>query len=297
MVTPNPRADGRFHEVADRVWVARHAWLDVNLTAVEGDRGLLLVDTLGSEAALGAALDALAAVTTAPVVGAVNTHAHFDHVLGNAALLDRYPGAALLAHEETAAAMREESYRARADEDCAGSGEGTDHEERCREARQSRVAPPTDTFVSVAAVDLGDRVAEIVFAGRGHTAGDIVVRVPDADVVVAGDLVEQSAPPSYGPDCFPLEWPAALDSVAGLLTPRTVVVPGHGAIVDQEFVTAQRSDVGVVAETVYDLASRSVPLEEALRHEEWPFPAHLLAHAVRRGYDHVPRTARRLPLV
>jgi hypothetical protein len=76
-----------------------------------------------------------------------------------------------------------------------------------------------------------------------------------------------------------------------------VVVPGHGDLVDQPFVQDQRSDVGTVAETVFDLASRSVPLEEALRHQEWPWPAEHLEHAVRRGYDHVPRTARRLPLV
>jgi hypothetical protein len=85
--------------------------------------------------------------------------------------------------------------------------------------------------------------------------------------------------------------------VVGLLTTASVVVPGHGDLVDQPFVQDQRSDVGTVAETIFDLASRSVPLEEALRHAEWPWPADALEQAVRRGYDHVPRTARRLPLV
>ena len=40
------------------------------------------------------------------------------------------------------------------------------------------------------ALDLGDRYVELVHTGRGHTAGDVVVRVPDADVLVAGDLLE-----------------------------------------------------------------------------------------------------------
>ena len=52
---------------------------------------------------------------------------------------------------------------------------------------------PTETFSSARAVDLGDRMVELVHPGRGHTAGDLVLRVPDADLVFAGDLVEESA--------------------------------------------------------------------------------------------------------
>ena len=53
------------------------------------------------------------------------------------------------------------------------------------------------------ALDLGDRVVELIHPGRGHTAGDLVVRVPDADVMVAGDLVEESDPPFIGDDSLP----------------------------------------------------------------------------------------------
>ena len=35
-------------EVADRVWVARYEWYDVNITLVGGSAGLLVVDTHGS---------------------------------------------------------------------------------------------------------------------------------------------------------------------------------------------------------------------------------------------------------
>ena len=37
-----------FREVGDRVWVARYEAYDVNVTVVEGDAGLLVVDTRGS---------------------------------------------------------------------------------------------------------------------------------------------------------------------------------------------------------------------------------------------------------
>ena len=115
------------------------------------------------------------------------------------------------------------------------------------------------------ALDLGDRQVELVHPGRGHTAGDLVVRVPDADVLLAGDLVEESAVrqgvPGFGDDCYPMEWPLSLDIVLGLTTPTSVVVPGHGAPVDRDFVEEQRNAIGVVAETIRDLATRGVPVD------------------------------------
>ena len=144
-------------------------------------------------------------------------------------------------------------------------------------------------------------MVELVHPGRGHTGGDLVVRVPDADVLLAGDLVEESTlrqgVPGFGADCFPMEWPLTLDIVLGLLTSGSVVVPGHGAPVDRDFVENQRNEIGIVAETIRDLATRGVPVAEALDAAEWPFPREELAHAVRRGYEHLPRSQKRLPLV
>ena len=276
-------------EVADRVWVARHSWLDVNVTVVAGDRGLLVVDTLGSDRAARALVEDLRRLDRGEVVAVVNTHEHFDHTFGNAAVHDAWPDAALVAHEEAAARTPGSGERTKQEYD-----EADPHRD---DVLATTVLPADRTFSSVRTIDLGDRFVELVHPGRGHTGGDVVARVPDADVLVAGDLVEQSAPPSYGPDSFPLEWPASLDLALGLVGGATVVVPGHGDLVDRAFVQDQRSDIGVVAETIHDLASRSVPLEEALRHPDWPLPAESLQEAIRRGYAQVPRTARRLPLL
>ena len=103
--------------------------------------------------------------------------------------------------------------------------------------------------------------------------------------------------PSYGEDCFPMEWPRSLDLALQLIGPGTVVVPGHGAPVDLDFVQEQRSSIGVVAETIRDLAGRGVPLAGALESAPWPYPALSLGDAVRRGYEQLPLSAKRLPLV
>ena len=280
-----------FEEVAAGVWVARHEWLDVNVTAVRGDRGLLLVDTLGSARAAAAMLTRLRRVTDAALVAVVNTHAHWDHVLGNSAARDDTPTVRLVAHEQAVAELP--AAVARVTEGPAGDGLT---ESRREEVIASPVVPPEETFSAVRALDLGDRYVELVHCGRGHTGGDVVVRVPDVDVVLAGDLVEESAPPVYGVDCWPLEWPATLETVGQMTTPATVVVPGHGAPVDQTFLQDQHYAVGIVAETILELAGRGAGLDDALAHQEWPFPTDALEHAVRRGYEHLPRTARRLPL-
>jgi glyoxylase-like metal-dependent hydrolase (beta-lactamase superfamily II) len=278
-------------EVADRVWVARHSWMDVNVTVVAGTRGVLVVDTLGSDRAARGFVEVLGRLGRGDVVTVVNTHEHFDHTFGNHAFRESWPDVSLVAHEEAAARTVAAGEQAKGQYAAGADDPEAEH------VLRTTVLPADETFSSVRTVDLGDRIVELVHPGRGHTAGDLVARVPDADVLIAGDLIEESGPPAYGPDCFPLDWPGSLDLVLGLLGSATVVVPGHGELVDKEFVQEQRSDVGIVAETVHDLASRSVPIDQALRHTVWPFPAEHLEHAVRRGYEQVPRSARRLPLL
>ncbi|TQK71871.1 MBL fold metallo-hydrolase [Nocardioides sp. SLBN-35] len=255
-----------FTEVADRVWVRRVPSYDVNLVAVGGERGLVVIDTLASAAEARAAIAAIGDLRAGPVVAVVNTHDHFDHVLGNAAFKDRYDDLPVHATDEAA-------------------------------ARTDPAAPPADhTFSSAAVIDLGDRQLELVHPGRGHTAGDLVVRVPDADVLLAGDLVEESAPPSIGSDSWPMDWPQTLDLVLGLTTPSTVVVPGHGGVVDRRFVEQQCDDLRAVAETIRELAARGVPEAEALGAADWPFPLEALHHAIGRGYAQLPPARRQLPL-
>jgi glyoxylase-like metal-dependent hydrolase (beta-lactamase superfamily II) len=282
-----------FREVARDVWVSRHAWLDVNVTVVRGSAGLLVVDTHASARAARQVVADVRALGAGDVVAVVNTHEHFDHTFGNGTFRAAYGAVSVHAHEVAAenTVAAGERVKARYDDP-----ENTDDPHR-EEVQETDIVPADTTFSSAVALDLGDRLVELVHPGRGHTGGDLVVRVPDADVVLAGDLVEESAPPAFGGDCFPMEWPLTMDIVLGLLTPSSVVVPGHGAPVDRAFVEDQRNDIGIVAETIRDLATRGVPVAEALGSADWPFPADRLADAVRRGYEHLPRSQKRLPLV
>jgi glyoxylase-like metal-dependent hydrolase (beta-lactamase superfamily II) len=287
--------DAGFVEIGDRCWLARFDFLDVNVGLVGGERGLLVVDTHASEVEARRVVEQVRRLGAGEVVAVVNTHHHFDHTFGNVVLAEEYDGPPILAHEDAAAALEE---HARAIQEEARRDPDDPREE---DVAAARILLPTETFSSARVVDLGDRIVELVHPGRGHTAGDTVVRVGDADVLFAGDLVEESAMrngvPGFGGDCYPMEWPATLDLVVGLLGAGSVVVPGHGNPVGRDFVEEQRSAVGVVAETIRDLATRGVPVAEALDATEWPYPKEELRHAVARGYEHLPRGTRSLPLL
>lgn len=283
-----------FTEVADRVWVARLDWWDVNVTVVGGSDGLLVVDTYASDELARPLLEDVRRLG-GPVRWVVNTHQHVDHTFGNGVFAA--DGAEVIAHEDvvrTLPAHADDVRRqARADLDAGG-------DPRLAGLVATEVTLPTRTFSSVDVIDLGDRAVEVVHPGRGHTSGDCVLLVPDADVLLAGDLVEEAdgAVPGFGDDCWPMEWPLSLDVVLQMSTSSTTVVPGHGAPVDRDFVEMQRNDIGILAETIRDLASRGVPLGEALdAADAWPFPKDRIETAVRRAYDHLPRSQKRLPLV
>lgn len=261
-----------FTEVADRVWVARYPTYDVNVSLVGGSDGLLVVDTHGSAELAREVVEDVRRVGVGDVTGVVNTHWHFDHTYGNGAFRTAYGEVPIVAHETA-----------------------SDELERWGDA--DIVVLPDRTFSSALVLDLGDRGVELVHPGRGHTGGDLVARVPDADVVLAGDLVEEAAPPWFGADSWPMDWPLTLDVVLGLTTAATVVVPGHGVPVGRAFVEEQRNLIGIVAETIRDLAGRGVPVDQALEAGDWPWPHDRLADGVRRGYEQLPRSQKRLPLL
>jgi glyoxylase-like metal-dependent hydrolase (beta-lactamase superfamily II) len=291
---PTPWEQG-FVEVADRCFVARYREWDVSVGVLLGSGGALVVDTRASLVQGQVVYDDVRRLPGRPEVQwVVNTHEHFDHVLGNGA----FPGAAGYAHENAVAGIAEAAAWVK-QQIAADPGLDPEHPEITGEVLEQVMDTvpvlPQHTFSSATTIDLGDRYVELLYPGRGHTGGDLVVLVPDADVMFAGDLIEESADrdatPGFGSDCFPLEWAGSLDLMIGMLGLSTSVVPGHGAVVDRSFVERQREDVSQVAQLIRSLAGAGVPVEEALREGEraggWPFDARYLEQAVSRGYQHL----------
>jgi glyoxylase-like metal-dependent hydrolase (beta-lactamase superfamily II) len=269
-----------FVEVADRVWVARYEWMDVNVTAVGSERGLVVVDTHGSSAAGRNVFTDLDRLGVGPVAHVVNSHWHWDHTFGNAAFREVIRDVPIHAHQEAASWLTDQGERMK-----LRFAESPDDPHRA-EVAVTEIVIPDQTFADRRVLDLGDRVLELMFPGRGHTSGDIVVRVMDADVLIAGDLIEESAKPWIGMDYWPLEWPATLDTVLELMTEHTLAIPGHGTTVNRKFVQTQRDEMAEIVETVRTLAGLGVPADRAWADAEWPWEVDVrIRNAISRGYE------------
>lgn len=270
-------------ELAAGCFVRRYDPFDVSCGVVVGGEGLLVVDSRMSTAQGRELADDVRTLSAAPVRAVLNTHLHFDHTYGNRALRDAWPQVPIAAHESVPEALLADEARVKGR---YAADAGDPHRD---EILSTELVAPDTLFTSVWSIDLGDRYVEAVHPGRGHTEGDVVVRVPDVDLVYAGDLVEESGPPAYGADSWPLEWPQTVELLVGLLSGSSLVVPGHGAPVDKDFVLGQRVDLADVAGQIQALAADGVPVDDAPARGSWPFPGEHLVEAVRRGYAQLGR--------
>jgi glyoxylase-like metal-dependent hydrolase (beta-lactamase superfamily II) len=226
---------GRWIEVAEGVHARRYEELDLTVGLVVGAERCLVVDTRG-DVDQGTELAAAVREITPLPWAVVYTHAHFDHAWGTEAFLP----CEIWAHERCAAELTEDPGAARATWQEHYRKEGKP--EIADAIGRTTITPPDHTFTGRVELDLGGRTAVLLHPGAAHTDHDVVVHVPDAAVVFAGDVVE-NAEAGFSAFSFSSEtdltaWPDALDAILAL-DPR-VVVPGHGDPVDAGFVRYHR---------------------------------------------------------
>jgi glyoxylase-like metal-dependent hydrolase (beta-lactamase superfamily II) len=269
-----------WEEVADGVFRRRYQPHDVSVCAVRGGGGLLIADTRSSHRQADEIRADLRELGTLPVRWVVNTHAHFDHTFGNARFGPASDlGAPIYGHELVPAHL--DAYERPMLAELIAAGE-----EPAGEWREVVITPPAVLVAGAMTLDLGGTVAELLYLGRGHTDNDLLVHLPASGVWLTGDLVEESGPPVYGPDSFPLDWPATMGRLQAALSEGDLLVPGHGAVVGPAFAAAQREQLTAVAALITELHAAGVPADRAVAQGggRWPFPAGGLAEAVRNGY-------------
>ncbi|MFE7384142.1 MBL fold metallo-hydrolase [Streptomyces zhihengii] len=226
--------DFGWERLADGVGRRRLPTWDATVGLVAGEDAVLLWDT-GSTIREGAAIRAeVQALLGRRVTHVALSHPHFDHVLGTAA----FAGAEVYGAVGLDRLLRREGDALRQDAVRHGVAPG-----EAAEAADVLVVPH-HAVTGECAIDLGGRQAVLANAGPGHTGHDLALLVPGTpDVVFCGDLVEESGEPQAGPDAIGARWPAALDRLLALGGPDARYVPGHGAVVDAEFVRRQRGEL------------------------------------------------------
>ncbi len=253
-----------WREVGDRVWVRRYESLDQTIGVIGGSDGLVVIDTRAHHGAADELRDDLKQLPGS-VVAAVNTHGHWDHAFGNA----RFAATPIWGHMRSAPMIVERGEETRARLLSQYPGEPFDEVE---------LTPPSELFQDSATLELGDRRIELRHLGRGHTDNDIIVLVPDASVLFAGDLLENAPAPGFG-DSYPMSWPATGQRVLNLVD--GAVVPGHGDPFDWSFAEGQVNALGTLAQLCRDVVAGAIDLERLLR--ESPFPGEPTREALARA--------------
>ena len=188
-------------------------WWINNTGFLTGPQGVISIDSCATQRRTQAYLDAITAVTPAPVRAVVNTHHHGDHTFGNCL----FPAAAIIAHENA----RTEAIAFGPPRDLP-FWDGPDWGDLTLD-------PPFVTFADQVTVHAGDLRAQVRYVGTAaHTTNDSIVWLPERSVLFCGDLIFNGGTPFLlmGSVAGAIE---VLENVVRPLGARTIV-PGHGPV-------------------------------------------------------------------
>lgn len=210
-----PLAEGVYAVVGD---TGRGSEGRPNAGFVITDDGVLVIDALASPRDGERLVRTIRTVTAEPMRWLVLTHHHPDHHMG--AIVFRRLGAEVLAHPDTRVLASEAG-----DDALAADWARVVGAEAMRGFEFANT--PDRAITRTDTLDAGGRAVVLVHPGAAHSAGDLMVWLPESRVLFAGDILIEDGVTMVvdGNSRVLLGALAAIDS----LDPQ-VVVPGHGAI-------------------------------------------------------------------
>ncbi len=232
-----------FDEIGEGLW-AFTAEGDPNSGVIIGDDSVMVVEAQATPRLAAKVIEKIREVTDKPITHLALTHYHAVRVLGASAY-----GADQILMSDAARAMVVE--RGQEDRD-------SEFERFPRLFQGHEDIPgltwPTTSFTGRMTVHLGGRRVDLMQVGRAHTAGDIVIHVPDADVMFTGDIVEDRSA-CYCGDGYFADWGGTLDAIAGFDV--DAIAPGRGgALLDRAAVARAIESTRDFVQSTYRPAAR-----------------------------------------
>ena len=247
--TPAAQAAYKFTEIVPGVYSAIGTGtmnVGSNSAVIVNRDEVMIVDSHISPESGRAMLQELKAITDKPVRFLINTHFHYDHTNGNQAFP---PGVDIIGHEFTRRKLTGDILEKgmfadlvkglpkQLDDLKARAASETDPAVKARVTQQIpvqtafanslkdlKVTPPNVTLVDHMTLFRGDREIRLLYLGRGHTGGDLVVYLPKEKVLCSGDLLVHDVANLI--DGYVNEWPDALEKLKPI--DFVDVIPGHG---------------------------------------------------------------------
>jgi glyoxylase-like metal-dependent hydrolase (beta-lactamase superfamily II) len=258
----------RFVRLADNVYgyeeIRQPGFTTVSLIVV-GTRGVLLADGQGSPQATQTLLDKIRTLTPLPVRWYVVGSDHGDHTAGNSVLPRDIT---YIVHPSSRAQLQRDSAsaaaaNARATADAAAKGAAPP-------APRVVVVPPAAMTADEQIIDVGGVSVRVLYLGRAHTGGDLMVHVPQARVLFMSEAYLNRVSPAMR-SAYPSEWMRLIDRALAMDVSR--YVPGHGFIeapaASREELVAFHGALGAVIAEARRLHQTGVSAEEAVRQARW----------------------------
>ena len=203
---------------------------DGNSVIFQTGDGLVVVDTGRHEAHTRALLE-FAAKKKQPIVAAINTHWHLDHIGGNALLRREAPGIRIWASPALEGALQ--GFLADYRKSLEARISGTEGESEAKKSLEKELAlivagkelAPDEVVRKSVTPSIGGRRLALHLEADAVTAGDLWIVDETSGIVVAGDLITLPFP--FLDTACPSRWRAALERLAR--ADFTLVIPGHGA--------------------------------------------------------------------
>lgn len=226
-----------------------------NSIAIVGDDGVLVFDTGNIPGSTRRQIAEIRKLTNKPVRYVVNSHWHPDHNLGNSEYRAAYPGVTIIGTSATRAGILErvptyfgqmKSFattdslmRLRLStgrmRDSSAMPDSVrlmwglvtrDYADFMPEVAKAKPSPPDLICDDSLTLYLGNRRVKVVSPGRGNTAGDTYIYLPEERVLLTGDLV--TVPGPFPSTSYFADWIRDLDELKALHA--AVIVPGHGDV-------------------------------------------------------------------
>lgn len=259
---------------------------DPNSGVIIGDESVMIVEAQATPRLANKVIECVRSVTDKPISHVVLTHYHAVRVLGASAF-----GANQIIMSDAARAMVVE----RGQEDWDSEFQRFP---RLFEGYESipGLTWPTTTFDGSMSVYLGNRRVDLMHLGRAHTAGDIVIHVPDQNVMFTGDIVEYHSACYCGDGHFG-DWGDTLDNIKSFGV--DAIAPGRGdALIGQDMVNKAIENTRDFVQSTYApvarVAARNGTLKEAWdacrevcdpKFADYAIYEHCLPFNVARAYD------------
>ena len=249
-----------------------------NAGFIVGTNSVVVVDTFEQPDAGRELLAAIQQITKLPIRYVVNTHYHLDHTGGNAVFAEA--GATIVAHRNLRGWLRTENLKF--------FGANPKPEQK---ARVESLVLPDVVYSDAIDIYAGSRLVQVRYM-LGHTGGDSLVVVPDANVVFGGDLVWQKHLPNLI-DASTAPWIKTLDALLAEHSSATFV-SGHGDLATagdlrdfRGYLTTLRADVAQAQEAGKqgDELVKTVTAQLKPTYGQWGFFVYFVAKNIEQTAD------------